>query len=750
MSTIPAERALKTAEAKQQLRLLGYQEDETIFLRFFYPKGHPKKAEDHGVKLSFPVSNIDFHRIAIEQKAGRGCYFVINGQGSSDKHIELCRALFYEHDDIGKDLQKDLWQGLELPEPTFQLDTGGKSIHSYWVLDKPVHKEQWKALQADLLKYSGADPSIKNPSRVMRLAGCYHTETNQRSELISQSGKRYSFELLRSVIPAPEKEGIAETNLVNTPTPRSSYSEDIELAREMLRCIPTRKPGSNTYDESFKVLAALVHKFGDTTGLRLAREWSPDEDWGENLDTKVRGLKSGSQKVNFGSLVHIAKQHGWQPSKASKFNSSEWEAPEVVQPNAAEQSSDAESPDYDDVLNVVDQLEESEPDESRLHWELSNYAYDQGLKARGFNADYLLKQARARRDREGVLELEDTHDIMQASPERQWVVGGLLPANSVAIIGAPGGIGKTVLLYDIAKAIATGADWSGLPTAHGKVLIVQVDEPKTDTSDKLHEACFDAVPSGAITWCRRWRFTQTRQLFQIIRKLQPTLVVIDSITAAHAGTDIDMISSRAGDCVYKLRDFAEDASWPVSFWLVHHVNKGAVVGLRDSSTFKDNASEIQLLTKPTEGDWPKDYYFLKIEKSRAGLQGEYLMKRNTLEYRWEFGGYVDSPTKMDDVLNFVKAKRGKRLSAKEVSEGAGCSYEAAQNSLEMLRRMCSVKSERIPYTDKETGALKAFKVYYATDDMKPKGGLPPPEQKAVVPRMQLQELPQQKSETVWV
>ena len=416
----------------------------------------------------------------------------------------------------------------------------------------------------------------------------------------------------------------------------------------------------------------------------------------------------------------------------------------------AANTEELEAPDYDAVLDIVDQLEDSEPDESRLHLELSYYAYDQGLKSRGFNADYLLKQARARRDREGALELEDTHDIMQASPERQWVVGGLLPANSVAIIGAPGGIGKTVLLYDIAKAIATGADWSGLPTAHGKVLIVQVDEPKTDTSDKLHEACFDAVPPGAITWCRRWRFTQTRQLFQIIRKLQPTLVVIDSITAAHAGTDTDMISSKAGDCVYKLRDFAEDADWPVSFWLVHHVNKGAVVGLRDSSTFKDNASEIQLLTKPTEGDWPKDYYFLKIEKSRAGLQGEYLMKRNTLEYRWEFGGYVDSPTKMDDVLSFVKARLGKRLSAKEVSEGAGCSYEAAQNSLEMLRRMCSVKSERIPYTDKETGVLKAFRVYYATDDMKPKGGLPPPEQKAVFPEVAFQEIPRQEPETVWI
>lgn len=744
----PAERALKASEAQQQLKLLGYQENETIFLRFFYPKNHPKKAEDHGIKLSFPVSNIDFYRIAAEQKTGRGCYFVVNGQGPSDKHIELCRALFYEHDDIGKDLQKDLWQGLRLPEPTFQVDTGGKSIHSYWVLDKPIQKSNWKVLQADLLNYSGADPSIKNPSRVMRLAGCYHTETNERSSLISQSGKRYSFELLRSVIPGSEKVNTGQTNLLDAPVSRSSYSEDLELAREMLRSIPTRKPGSNTYDESFKVLAALVHKFGDIEGLRLAREWSPDEDWGENLDSKVRGLRNGSQKANFGSLVHIAKQYGWTPSKPN-FNPSEWGEGQVKDPDTANQPDTSDTPDYDTILDVVDQLEESEPDESRLHWELSNYAYDQGLKARGFNADYLLKQARARRDREGVLELEDTHEIMDANPERQWVVGGLLPANSVAIIGAPGGIGKTVLLYDIAKAIATGHDWSGLPTAHGKVLIVQVDEPKTDTSDKLHEACFDAVPPGAITWCRRWRFTQTRQLFQIIKKIQPKLVVIDSITAAHAGTDTDMISSKAGDCVYKLRDFAETAEWGVSFWLVHHVNKGAVVGLRDSSTFKDNASEIQLLSKPTDGDFGQDVFSFNIEKSRAGLQGEYLIERDSLNYGWRFMGLKDAPARMEDITNFVRNNPNRRLSASDVGNTLGIDNVAAAQCLEILRRMCAVKSERKTYIDKKDGKMRAFRLYYHHGNVEPGGGIPPPKVKPAVLEKPPQKLPVEDKNLVW-
>ncbi|NJM20647.1 MAG: hypothetical protein HC836_36285 [Richelia sp. RM2_1_2] len=88
--------------------------------------------------------------------------------------------------------------------PSLQIDSGGKSIHSYWVFDNPIDKSVWKTLQADLLEFSDADRSIKNPSRVMRLAGCYHSpaKNDNQSKIITNSGKRYSFEELRSIIPS--------------------------------------------------------------------------------------------------------------------------------------------------------------------------------------------------------------------------------------------------------------------------------------------------------------------------------------------------------------------------------------------------------------------------------------------------------------------------------------------------------------------------------------------------------------------
>ena len=52
------------------------------------------------------------------QAEGRGCYFVVNGGGHSDKDIKQGRALFFEHDNLDKEQQRHLWQTLGLPEPT--------------------------------------------------------------------------------------------------------------------------------------------------------------------------------------------------------------------------------------------------------------------------------------------------------------------------------------------------------------------------------------------------------------------------------------------------------------------------------------------------------------------------------------------------------------------------------------------------------------------------------------------------------
>ncbi|MBD2336154.1 DUF3987 domain-containing protein [Calothrix sp. FACHB-156] len=204
-----ANAAANHQQVAQQLALLGYKKGDTVCLRSFYPSNDPRRTGDKGRKEQAQSLNQLIQLANEYQSQGRGVYLVVNSGGHDDKNITFCRAIFYEHDNLEKDISRDLWQALGLFEPTFQVDTGGKSIHSYWVLSEPTaNVAAWRSLQRDLLEYADADRSLKNPSRVMRLAGCWHfsanNQPNGQSTIIANSGKRYSFEELRAVIPQPQ------------------------------------------------------------------------------------------------------------------------------------------------------------------------------------------------------------------------------------------------------------------------------------------------------------------------------------------------------------------------------------------------------------------------------------------------------------------------------------------------------------------------------------------------------------------
>ncbi|WP_242056697.1 MULTISPECIES: hypothetical protein [unclassified Nostoc] len=196
---------IDVAQIRRQLEALGYKKDDLVYIRAFYPKNDPRKTNDKGRKQQTKDIDQLVEIVRQFQSEGRGVYFVVNGCGHKDADITQCRAVFIEHDDLDKEVQRELWRSLGLPEPSLQIDTGGKSIHSYWIFDQFIDPQQWRSLQSDLLEYADADRSLKNPSRVMRLAGCWHfapnNQSNGQTTIISNSDKLYSFEELRKSIP---------------------------------------------------------------------------------------------------------------------------------------------------------------------------------------------------------------------------------------------------------------------------------------------------------------------------------------------------------------------------------------------------------------------------------------------------------------------------------------------------------------------------------------------------------------------
>ena len=223
--------------AQRQLALLGHNINKPVYLRFFYPSDDPRKDGDAGRK----ADQVNWNQIENYQKEGRGAYFVVNGGGHKNDDVTQGRAIFVEHDDLPKDIQRNLWKSLGLPEPTFQVDTGGKSIHAYWVLIEAIAVEKWSVLQRDLLEYTNGDRSIKNLARVMRMAGGWHISHDpdgnpiyNQTKIISASAKTYSYEELREIIPEqkerlPIVEAAKEQNSCSDPSTLPRHPDFISV-----------------------------------------------------------------------------------------------------------------------------------------------------------------------------------------------------------------------------------------------------------------------------------------------------------------------------------------------------------------------------------------------------------------------------------------------------------------------------------------------------------------------------------------
>lgn len=186
------------ADAEKHLRYLGH-DINTTSIRLLATDEPAKK-----------LTGLDLTEIKKRENRGYSVHAVVNQGGQTDLEITSCTAIFYEHDNLEIGLQLDLWRSLQLPVPTFQIATGGKSIHSYWVFDQPTSdKLGWQKLQKDLLEYADADRQLGNLSKMMRLAGSGYFKDGKltgRATFASESGVKYSFSQLRELIPVAKVE----------------------------------------------------------------------------------------------------------------------------------------------------------------------------------------------------------------------------------------------------------------------------------------------------------------------------------------------------------------------------------------------------------------------------------------------------------------------------------------------------------------------------------------------------------------
>lgn len=103
-------------------------------------------------------------------KRGASVCVVINYGGHKDEEIQRVRYIFADTDGANP---KPLIKALQ---PHMIIGSSPRRYHIYWkVSDCDISK--FRAVQGAIAKKYGTDPSIKNPSRIMRIPGFFHQKS---------------------------------------------------------------------------------------------------------------------------------------------------------------------------------------------------------------------------------------------------------------------------------------------------------------------------------------------------------------------------------------------------------------------------------------------------------------------------------------------------------------------------------------------------------------------------------------------
>lgn len=247
------------AEARRFLSLLS-KSPAAARLRAFPHRDNPRKYNPNTNPNGIKARSGSFDLAAAQQwqDQERGLYLVINNGGDKDSDITECIAFFLEWDDKPIDWQLNAWKHFKLGEPSIIVTTGGKSVHLYWVLSEPITTDRWIPVQSALISHTNADPTNRNPSRVMRLPGAAYIGANGtpigHTHIHTETQHKYTVEQVEEWICAtPSPAAATPRQPIRLADSHSLTHQTLPprpptALREALLTIPPFRHGAGQYD----------------------------------------------------------------------------------------------------------------------------------------------------------------------------------------------------------------------------------------------------------------------------------------------------------------------------------------------------------------------------------------------------------------------------------------------------------------------------------------------------------------------
>lgn len=189
--------------------------------------------------------------------------------------------------------------------------------------------------------------------------------------------------------------------------------------------------------------------------------------------------------------------------------------------------------------------------------------------------------------------------IVTNDKELNRVLGGGIVAGSLILLGGDPGIGKSTLLLQFA-----------LSSKAKKILYVSGEESEKQIKMRAERINQDSNHCFILTE------TSTNNIFKEIEKLQPDILVIDSIQTIHTSSleSTPGSVSQIRECTSELIKFAKETGTAV--FLIGHINKdGAIAGPKVLEHMVDTVLQF-------EGDRNYIYRILRTVKNRFGSASE--------------------------------------------------------------------------------------------------------------------------------
>lgn len=271
--------------------------------------------------------------------------------------------------------------------------------------------------------------------------------------------------------------------------------------------------------------------------------------------------------------------------------------------------------------------------------------------------------------------------------EQNWLIPGFIAANSVITLYAQGGVGKTRLAFTLAKHAVSGGTFAyeGTDFEPINTLIIETDQGPLNTSKLLEMHNFlEPEVKDRLRICDKWHFGEFGKLKAMLKKHQPKLVILDSLTSLSVNSIYSENDTEYARPLVRLRHLASE--YNCTFLVIHHCNASG--GMRGTRAIQNTVDEVfKFSLKQNELG---SFNVLTLEKTRSRAPGSYKFTYDEESWGWKFGGRLEddilggnqaSTSLMTRCLQFLQRHKGTCYETEELAEILDANKESIRRDL---------------------------------------------------------------------